>query len=269
MSIIVNGIEIEIKSIPVEERDDKLIGIFSKKVAEIFANAQYGQYVFHESRPDECISPKEIFGTKEYIPYEKLYGKHRNDGYIYCDNPDVSFGIWKEKLKLKDSVLLLVLPVGGDDILGGSFSYKATLEKAFKCYEEWENPLLYSGIKNENIYRDYDAFKKLVQSELPDLDLEEELIVMNCFFLCEEVRNSHSVLFKLNFGHISAIRNDEKIPLLMELIEGDPAYKLYFPLGFQKRRYSLNAKKKHCLYIHRSCKECSGLFRDRYSRFLN
>jgi hypothetical protein len=269
MSIVANGKEVLIENIPIDKRDDKLIMQFSKKVAETFANAPYNQYMVHESDLSRYISPEEIFGTKDYIPYDQLFSNHQGNGYFYADNPEVAFKIWKEKLLLKDSVLILVRTSNSDEIQGGIFTYKSTLENAFKRYEEWENPLLYAGIQNEEIYRDYEEFEELIQKEIPNYDLyNQNILILNCIFLSPNFRNNHSILFKLCFDHKAIMPDNDNTPFLMELIENDPAFKLYYPVGFTSNKYLLDKLNQQHIYLHESYKISSGLFESRYARFF-
>jgi hypothetical protein len=241
MSIVANGKEVLIENIPIEQRDDKLIMQFSKKVAETFANAPYNQYMVHESDLSRYISPEEIFGTKDYIPYDQLFSNHQGNGYFYADNPEVAFKIWKEKLLLKDSVLILVRTSDSDEIQGGIFTYKSTLENAFKRYEEWENPLLYAGIQNEEIYRNYEELILALNDDFDiNIKVSNILMVWNLIFLTPIFRNSIKVLIPL-VAKLLVHLPDENIPLIGETMDDIAANKLFNYAKPEKVNYSFNS----------------------------
>lgn len=269
MSIVANGTEVKIENIPIEQRDDKLIMQFSRKVAETFANAPYNQYMVHESNLSRYISPEEIFGTKEYIPYDQLYSNHLGDGYFYADNPEVAFKIWKEKLLLKDSVLILVRTSDSDEIQGGIFTYKSTLEKAFKCYEEWENPLLYAGMKDKKIYRCYEELNKVIDKDFNiNNRIYDVLFIWNLIFLSPDYRDSLKVLIPLIEIFLKYLP-DEDIPLIGETMDDIAANKLFNYVNPEKINYLFDSiDAQHHLIICKNVCLGKNLLYNKLKRFF-
>lgn len=266
MTIPIRDFEVTIEFIPVEQRDENLIREFVKKQTEIFANAPYNQYVMHESDLNRFVSPKELLGTEMYLSFDQLYSHQHEAGYIYCDNLQKAMEINSEKFLLPESTLVIIRSNLTNEILGGVFTYKARLEKAFRNYEEWENPLLYSGINMESNVHDYDKFRTLLQQEIPDYKFENrDVLVLNSIFLAPELRNYYSLIFQLNFCAIEHMP-DENIPIILEMIENSTINRMYSPLELKKIDFALDDSGKF-LYYHRDFAKCRKVFTNIYSRF--
>jgi hypothetical protein len=266
MTIPIRDFEVTIEFIPVEQRDENLIREFVKKQTEIFANAPYNQYVMHESNLNRFVSTKELLGTEMYQSFDQLYSHKHEAGYIYCDDLQTAIEINSEKFSIPQSTLVIIRKTLTNEILGGIFTYKARLEKAFRNYEEWENPLLYSGINIESKVNDYDQFKTLLQQELPDYNFENhDVMILNSVFLSPELRNYYSLIFQLNLYSLEHMP-EEHIPVILEMIENSTINKMFVPLELKKIDFALDDSGKF-LYYHKDFAKCRNTFTSLYSRF--
>lgn len=265
----IRDFEVSIEQIPVNQRNKKLISDFVRKQTEIFANSPYNQYLMHKSDLNCYISPEEIFGTKDYLSFEQLYSHQHNDEYIFCDNLHIAERINAEKLAIPDSTFVLIQRTDTGEIMGGAFTYRCKLEKAYKDYEEWENPLLFSGMNLKPATRDFELFRNVFQNELQDFDIDNhDVLVMSSIFLTPSLRNYYSLIFQLLFCVIKHMPN-EKIPLVLEMIENSTISRVFGPLNLIKIDFMLDHDSKKYLYYHSDFAKCKQDFSCSYSRFLN
>ena len=238
--ITINNRKLDIQDISVENRDDKLILDLVKKVFEIFANKPHNLYLVNDSDLIRYISPQKIFITDEYVHYDRLMSFTPTNGNHFCINIGVTFEIFREKLKLDDSVLTLVRCAETNEICAGFFSYQSTMQKVFKHFEEWENPLLFAGIKKQELYRIYDQFKAEVSLLLNcKINDDTPIYIPNLLFADPSVRNS----FKLSAAFACRLKNhipENDMICIVECNKGSLAYKLFNDLETEKIAYSFD-----------------------------
>lgn len=264
-----HDLEVIIEQIPVKQRSEKLVCDFVRKQTEIFANPPYNQYLMHKSDLNRYISPEEIFGTTEYLSFEQLYSHQHSDEYIYCDNHNIAEIINAEKLAIPDSTFVLIQHTETREIMGGAFTYKSRLEKAYKDYEEWENPLLFSGMNLKLPSRDFELFRSVFQNELPYFDLDnQEVFVLSSIFLAPSLRNCYSLIFQL-ISCVIKHMPDENLPLVLEMIENSTICRVFGPLNLKKIDFVLDHDSKKYLYYHSDFTKCKRNFISSYSRFIN
>lgn len=269
MILKAHDFEVTIEQIPVKQRSEKLIYDFVRKQTEIFANSPYNQYLMHKSDLNRYISPEEIFGTKDYLSFEQLYSHQHADEYIFCDNLNIAERINAEKLAIPDSTFVLIQRTDTREIMGGAFTYRCRIEKAYKDYEEWENPLLFSGMNLKPASRNFELFKSAFQNELPNFDVDnQEVLVLSSIFLTPLLRNFYSLIFQLLFCVIKHMP-DENIPLVLEMIENSTICRVFGPLNLIKIDFMLDHDSKKYLYYHSDFAKCRRNFVGSYSRFIN
>jgi len=212
---------------------------------ELFCNA-YGQYVFYPSSQGKAISPQELFKKDEFITFDKLYSVDLND---YAD-PETGEApmfwhdpkIVQKKLShlLKNGQLAITRNASSNEIDAFTFGYSATVGEAFKN-EEWENPMNYSGMVQENMLRDCDSFLEAINntiSQRPDvfsdskkLDEDSKVYIWNAFGVMPDSRGQG--LMKMVTKKVSSmIPNDVTNRIgLLEAQPGSIAHKIFQDAG--------------------------------------
>ncbi len=131
---------------------------------EVFAAADYGQYLFYPSEM-QPIAPEAVFGAeaaRRGLSLEELDGLdlaalRRPDGEqpLCWQHPEATFERLSAKLVGKGHAVVCV--DGRGDLAGMVFGYPATLRAAF-AGEEWENKVAYSGWAPPRL-RDFTRFR--------------------------------------------------------------------------------------------------------------
>lgn len=236
MNFNIKGLELEFINIAIEQRSDELIYKLTKKIAEIFANPPFNNYLVNSKDSSIKLSPKDVFNTHQYLTYDELMSYTPTKDFYFLDKLEVSVEIWKKKLRIKDSDLTLIRCIHTKEIYGGLFSYQGTIETVFKKYEEWENPILYSGIDDKTQYRSYSNFiSSLSHTFNRQIQNDTKIFVPNLLFLAPTIRSSFRISAALISEFITHLPNDD-MPVIIDCYQGSIAHKLFN--SFETRKFN-------------------------------
>ncbi len=195
------GKKFSVETLTSSELNEQILNEFVDFYKFIFSNTFGGQYLVYPSI-GKPISPQEVFGTepKEFVPLEKLYNydpstypKHHEtqEEAVFWHDPEETKKIFLEKAK-KDAHFALIRNLENNDIAGIMFGHKCTIKDLFKT-EEWENPILYSGVEMPENMRNFDNFleklnKKLQENGYEQLKEDSHVYGWNCIATHPDVR---------------------------------------------------------------------------------
>lgn len=209
----------------------RLLRTLSDAFREVFANA-FGQYLVDSSGRN--LSPTDFFDL-DYVPLDSLDTFNRTSGDIvenyghleWWHHPEVTYDILSRKLSIEGSLELLF---EGSDILGFCFGYVAEFESAFRYFEEWENPYLYSGL-NIGGHRDIDDVILAIKKYIPEFARETRIYVFNAVGLKPSARGKGNVLklFSLFFARLEGFF--EELPVMLETKFASKAYDIFTHAG--------------------------------------
>lgn len=236
--------------------EDNLIQQVSQAFCEVFAR-EYGQFLCYPSK-GKPISVIEAFGEKgENMNFEQLYSlfspakeyplnPEDNEPAIFWHSQDVVRDIIREKLS-QDGYLTTIFH--DEKLAGVNFGYVNTLRNIFEKYEEWKNPILYSGIEHPPILRDFDTFLKSL-NEVVHITADQELFCWNCTFLMPKFRgaNYYLLLMRSFFSHVDEnIGSHRNILGIGEIIEQIKANAMFQKIGIKTVPNALG-EDHHILY---------------------
>ena len=201
---------------------------------ETFANPPYGQFLVYPS-VGKPISAQAVFGEdKKYIASKELdsfdlkdFPKHPETGeaVTYWMNPEIVYENLRRKFR-ENLHIALFRNNQTQSIAGVNYGYFATVAEAF-ALEEWNNPLLYSGINNPDLNRDFgksmETLQKLFRGWM-EIREDTRVFVLSCTLLLPEARGGDNVMqfTKAMMNSIPAeLRNTR---MLHELMTGSYAH---------------------------------------------
>lgn len=221
------GKKFTIETVNSEELDEEKLTEMIDFFRFIFNNTFAGQYLVYPS-VGQPISTQEVFGTQpdEFVSLEKLdsfdpktYPKHPETGEsaVFWHDPKVTIEKFAEKSK-QNAHYAVFRNLETGEIAGIMFGHKCSIKDLFAS-EEWENPLLYSGVEIPENMRSFEEFliklnKNLKKKGLEELNAESEVYGWNCIATHPDVRGLEH-LTKLTKTFFEMIPQEMKDELLI------------------------------------------------------
>ncbi len=186
-----------------QDMDEVAVRRIAAFFRETFAVA-FRQYLFYPSRL-EPIAPDAVFGPEACragLDLEQLdelnLAAHRSgsgEAPLFWHEPQATIDLMRRKLLGKGHAVLYYGPRG--DLGAMTFAYPCTLREAF-AWEEWENPVAYSGHVPPGRLRSFARFRDRLQETLsahpaafagvPPLTEDSPVFVWNCVAVAPDHR---------------------------------------------------------------------------------
>lgn len=226
--------------------DDVTLRRMSGFFREVFATA-FGQYLFYPSQL-EPIAPEAVLGARPATLAvlddldREAHGSAAGEIPHFWHEPATTFDNLRRKLSGRGHAVLQHGPHG--EMRAMTFAYRCSLREAFG-WEEWENPVTYSGFRPEGRLRSFEQFRTAIQAAVaarpaafaatlarPPLGGDSPVLVWNCVAVGPGYRGlGLAPMLMRRLAETLPFRDDDPTLHLAEVMPGSYAHRLMTQAG--------------------------------------